>query len=401
MCHGKEVSPPSGNLQWQLATCSGNLQLEVASWWGCSREYLSIHAEVHCHQPVMLSCCSVHPLGGTAYLSLESSEEPFAGGIKFTAMPPTKRFRDMEQLSGGEKVRADPRHACIQPASRPGPGPASPCLPIPGQQLLMRPSRACSRMQPGSLVACIGALPSEGCQRFREASRGTYTPHLHALTARDAAACGRADRGRAGAAVRCAQLPPLTLLRAGRDRRRARRHQRRARRRVHPSQGACGSSCSVTAPCSSMRIRTGAQQGMVPCLPVYMPCCRVLHGLGNLKLPGLLHAFLCQGLTVCSSCSAGQPVHASGRSGGHRSPTMLPCSGCGTSMLVAQTSAARVVPIAVQTRPGGEHARFQSIVISLKDNFFEKADGLVGIARDCSQHCSSTFTFDLTRFDTG
>ena len=49
--------------------------------------------------------CSLHPMGGTAYLSLESPDEPFLHGIKFTAMPPTKRFRDMEQLSGGEKVR--------------------------------------------------------------------------------------------------------------------------------------------------------------------------------------------------------------------------------------------------------------------------------------------------------
>jgi structural maintenance of chromosome 1 len=47
-----------------------------------------------------------HPLGGTAYLSLESPEEPYNHGVKFTAMPPTKRFRDMEQLSGGEKTMA-------------------------------------------------------------------------------------------------------------------------------------------------------------------------------------------------------------------------------------------------------------------------------------------------------
>lgn len=45
-------------------------------------------------------------MGGQAYLSLDSSEEPFLHGIKFTAMPPTKRFRDMEQLSGGEKTVA-------------------------------------------------------------------------------------------------------------------------------------------------------------------------------------------------------------------------------------------------------------------------------------------------------
>ncbi|KAI8379663.1 RecF/RecN/SMC [Radiomyces spectabilis] len=43
------------------------------------------------------------PLGGTAYLSLEDSEEPYLEGIKYHAMPPMKRFRDMEQLSGGER----------------------------------------------------------------------------------------------------------------------------------------------------------------------------------------------------------------------------------------------------------------------------------------------------------
>ena len=61
-------------------------------------------------------------MGGVAYLSLEDSEvwievhsrsfyltfaqEPYAGGIKYHAMPPMKRFRDMEQLSGGEKTVA-------------------------------------------------------------------------------------------------------------------------------------------------------------------------------------------------------------------------------------------------------------------------------------------------------
>ena len=50
----------------------------------------------------------MHPMGGTAYLNVENTEEPFLGGIKFTAMPPTKRFRDMEQLSGGEKARLQP-----------------------------------------------------------------------------------------------------------------------------------------------------------------------------------------------------------------------------------------------------------------------------------------------------
>lgn len=46
------------------------------------------------------------PMGGVAYLSLEDSEEPYTAGIKYHAMPPMKRFRDMEQLSGGEKTMA-------------------------------------------------------------------------------------------------------------------------------------------------------------------------------------------------------------------------------------------------------------------------------------------------------
>jgi structural maintenance of chromosome 1 len=49
---------------------------------------------------------SKHPLGGNAYLSLEDADEPYKGGMKFNAMPPMKRFRDMEQLSGGEKTVA-------------------------------------------------------------------------------------------------------------------------------------------------------------------------------------------------------------------------------------------------------------------------------------------------------
>ena len=46
------------------------------------------------------------PTGGTAYLSLEDVDEPYNEGIKFNAMPPMKRFLDMEQLSGGERTVA-------------------------------------------------------------------------------------------------------------------------------------------------------------------------------------------------------------------------------------------------------------------------------------------------------
>ncbi|CAN0084011.1 unnamed protein product [Hapterophycus canaliculatus] len=53
-----------------------------------------------------LTRSSKHPLGGNAFLSLDNPEEPYLGGVKFNAMPPMKRFRDMEQLSGGEKTVA-------------------------------------------------------------------------------------------------------------------------------------------------------------------------------------------------------------------------------------------------------------------------------------------------------
>ena len=46
------------------------------------------------------------PIGGNAYLTQENPDEPYLQGIKYHAMPPTKRFRDMEHLSGGEKTVA-------------------------------------------------------------------------------------------------------------------------------------------------------------------------------------------------------------------------------------------------------------------------------------------------------
>lgn len=65
------------------------------------------------------------------------------------------------------------------------------------------------------------------------------------------------------------------------------------------------------------------------------------------------------------------------------------------------TNVARVAEyIRAKTRPAAP-ARFQSIVISLKDNFYVKADALVGVARDIDHCCSATYTFDLTRFGTG
>ncbi|KDO31305.1 hypothetical protein SPRG_03921 [Saprolegnia parasitica CBS 223.65] len=53
-----------------------------------------------------LTKSSKHPLGGTAYLNIDNPEEPYLHGMKYNAMPPMKRFREMEQLSGGEKTVA-------------------------------------------------------------------------------------------------------------------------------------------------------------------------------------------------------------------------------------------------------------------------------------------------------
>ncbi|OQR80760.1 structural maintenance of chromosomes protein [Achlya hypogyna] len=53
-----------------------------------------------------LTKSSKHPLGGTAYLNIENPDEPFLHGMKYHAMPPMKRFREMDQLSGGEKTVA-------------------------------------------------------------------------------------------------------------------------------------------------------------------------------------------------------------------------------------------------------------------------------------------------------
>ncbi|KAK7935094.1 RecF/RecN/SMC protein [Apiospora marii] len=54
-----------------------------------------------------LTRSDAYPLGGQAYLDMEEDNDaPYLSGIKYHAMPPLKRFRDMEHLSGGEKTMA-------------------------------------------------------------------------------------------------------------------------------------------------------------------------------------------------------------------------------------------------------------------------------------------------------
>lgn len=49
---------------------------------------------------------SQHYMGGGANLTLENTEEPYEEGVKYHATPPLKKFRDIEQLSGGEQTVA-------------------------------------------------------------------------------------------------------------------------------------------------------------------------------------------------------------------------------------------------------------------------------------------------------
>lgn len=42
----------------------------------------------------------------TLFFSRRYTQEPYLSGINYHAMPPMKRFRDMDQLSGGEKTVA-------------------------------------------------------------------------------------------------------------------------------------------------------------------------------------------------------------------------------------------------------------------------------------------------------
>ena len=53
-----------------------------------------------------LTKSKISPKGGSAYLVLENSEEPYLGGLQFSAIPPAKTFRGIDHLSGGEKTMA-------------------------------------------------------------------------------------------------------------------------------------------------------------------------------------------------------------------------------------------------------------------------------------------------------
>ena len=56
-----------------------------------------------------------------------------------------------------------------------------------------------------------------------------------------------------------------------------------------------------------------------------------------------------------------------------------------------------VTRVAEYIRERAQEGSLQFVVISLKDNFYEKAHGLVGIYRDLALECSKTVTLDLEK----
>ena len=53
---------------------------------------------------LMLGCIQMITLGGNAELELVDSLDPFSEGIIFSVMPPKKSWKNISNLSGGEKV---------------------------------------------------------------------------------------------------------------------------------------------------------------------------------------------------------------------------------------------------------------------------------------------------------
>ncbi|KAK4448212.1 RecF/RecN/SMC [Podospora aff. communis PSN243] len=71
-----------------------------------NKAFTHIHEQIT-HVYKELTRSDAYPIGGQAYLDIEQdTDTPYLSGIKYTAMPPLKRFRDMEHLSGGEKTMA-------------------------------------------------------------------------------------------------------------------------------------------------------------------------------------------------------------------------------------------------------------------------------------------------------
>jgi structural maintenance of chromosome 4 len=56
-------------------------------------------------------------LGGNAELELVDSLDPFSEGIIFSVMPPKKSWKNISNLSGGEKVRGKLSYSILCPTA--------------------------------------------------------------------------------------------------------------------------------------------------------------------------------------------------------------------------------------------------------------------------------------------
>ena len=102
----KQQAVEIDNVREKLSACQITFR-EIAETRGARFRGAFEHVEQRISETYReLTKGSAHPTGGQAFLTLENYDEPFLGGVNFTAMPPSKRYREMEMLSGGEKTIA-------------------------------------------------------------------------------------------------------------------------------------------------------------------------------------------------------------------------------------------------------------------------------------------------------
>ena len=102
----KQQAVEIDNVREKLSACQITFR-EIAETRGARFRGAFEHVEKRISETYReLTKGSAHPTGGQAFLTLENYDEPFLGGVNFTAMPPSKRYREMEMLSGGEKTIA-------------------------------------------------------------------------------------------------------------------------------------------------------------------------------------------------------------------------------------------------------------------------------------------------------
>ena len=159
--------------------------------------------------------------GGQAYLGLENTDEPYLGGVKYNVMPPHKRFREMDQLSGGEKTVA---------------------------------ALASMLSEAYATWLSLSSVYDTSTYLLVKSSRTRGTISLqNFLFACTLTTCWDLLSS-AGPVVRRSQLQAGPLLRPGRSRRRPRQHQCAPRRPVHLQPGMQLTRC-ILAPCFSLWVK--------------------------------------------------------------------------------------------------------------------------------------------------